>query len=355
MQVFNDSSWETDEVLANNLARIVNIPEHHVLAFLKSRSPADAQKLQGVLRHMPGTNWGKGVYKPPGQCREAEKQAGTDYLAGTRFLTNLGMKTDFQTSYENFFSPSGKFVGKTPDLAFEGVLRNDYKDEFSKWRKDAQEDQVRVLADTCRSLRWVAAQQAGVSSEYLVQFPQHSEDAGEAPSPRKNARNLSRVPLGSIYASPETSTFLNREFELTTKLSDTLARQTNLRQGRFQNQGEKIAMGVCIYRNPGPLVAGTDEPCSGCMDHGVSSNTWKSESRTAWQGDLHSKKQAQRHSNTRTARGFCARECVFQTKDVLAARGERMMPIVPRTQPNPFYNGNQRLENTFNSSRRLFP
>jgi hypothetical protein len=359
MEVFDDvepdPGWGAagivDPVLARNLARVVNVPEKHVVSYLKSRNRSDTAKLQSVLQELPGTDW-SGASLPGHSARRAKQKTPRATSAETPkpFAQISPNSTMFQTSYESCFSPHGKYAGKTPDVAFEGLVRNEYKDCVRQWRERANEDQVRVLADTCRSLRWVSAQYAGSSTEHANKFIQHADEAHNTPSARVNARNVSRVPLGSIYAHTDDACYLDRQNTLIKKVNDLHQQQLSMTQGSFGITG-KTAVGACIYAD-----ASKEAGCAGCMDEGMSSNNWKSESRAAWHGELHSKKQALKHSNKRFARGFCARESAFQTKDILVARGERHFQIPPLPQPGPeVLNGLLHEKNTFNTSRRFFP
>jgi hypothetical protein len=281
---------EPDEVLAKNFALVVNVPEHHVLSFLKSRSASDTHKLSSVLRQMPGTDWS--TSKPLGhQFKEAPEQVGKADCGHVRSFTHQGQKTNFQTSYEGFFSPSGKFAGQTPEQAFEGVLRNDYAQHFAKWRKDAREDQVRVLADAVRALRYFNSGEKPPTQYDMVHthFPDHRP---EALVEKKNSRNVSAIPLGSIYSQSEEEAHIARKSQ--EKHQEHLLSATR-RQDAWRKKSltaeDQLKMNVCTYSEVADsTIHKTLKVTAG--------STPKSSCQEAWHSKVHSPLEVARHGHS---------------------------------------------------------
>eukprot|EP00746_Dinoflagellata_sp_MGD_P003088 gnl/MRDRNA2_/MRDRNA2_106016_c0_seq1.p1 gnl/MRDRNA2_/MRDRNA2_106016_c0~~gnl/MRDRNA2_/MRDRNA2_106016_c0_seq1.p1 ORF type:complete len:364 (+),score=61.45 gnl/MRDRNA2_/MRDRNA2_106016_c0_seq1:89-1180(+) len=353
-----------EKALAKHLARVVDAPSQHVEYFLRNRERSDRQKLREVLSELPGGNeshWnGMKVEDLQASDIDVQSAACSSHTRARPFTELLPIPMDMKTSYEHFHSPAGKHLGNIPNQAFDGIIRNEMRETVHKWRDGAQEDQVRLLADTCRSLRWISAQQSGKSSEYSGSFPLHGPEAANYPplssSARSNSRNLSSVPIGSVYAKGDRSAFQQRQKDQAAKLKDIMNRQELLRQGA----AAKKKSGMCVY--PGQSSPNEKTTANKCF-HEVSASgssgiqNWRSEARWAWHPDLHTKEANQRHSNQQKSRGFCTRQSVFPNPDILSARGENRLPVGPAQPPKELINGDilWHKTNTFNRDRRLFP
>lgn len=344
-----------EKALAKNLARVIDAPSQHVELFLRNRERSDRRKLQVVLSELPG---GSESHVHSIKLEDLEtSHIDVESAADTRrrpFTELFSVPMDMKSSYEHFHSPSGKHnIGNTPNQAFDGIIRNDMRETVHKWRDGAQEDQVRLLADTCRSLR---SMQSGKSSEYSGSFMLHGPEALNSSSVRSNSRNLSSVPIGSVYAKGDQSAFHQRQREQAAKLKDIMNRQELLRQGA----AIKKKSGMCVY--PGPTSPNEKITANKCFHEVPASGSsgiqnWRSEARWAWNPDLHTKEANQRHSNQQKSRGFCTRQSVFPNPDVLSARGENRLAAAPAQIPKELINGDilWHKTNTFNRDRRLFP
>lgn len=347
-----------DKALARNLARVVDVPQQSIVTFLKTRERSDRQKLQAVLSDLPD------IQTTAKSSRDIEVSEDSGSVGSSNVTWNRAARArpfteifhgpiELKSSYEQFHSPSGKHVTKTPDQAFDGVLRKEVRDSVHKWRSSAQEDQVRILADTCRSLRWVTTQHSGKSSEYGSRFMSPGSDVVNPPGARTNSRNLSSIPIGSIYATGDNSVFRQRQKDQAAKMQEIMNRQEQLRQGTLRNKSPKKARGICAYTGQGPPSAKADK----CFQEVSSSGNHKSEARWAWHADIHTHEANDKHANEQKARGFCTRQSVFQKRDVLSARAEQEVPTTVPAKPKKFINGGTLWHDPkiLHQSSRLFP
>jgi hypothetical protein len=302
----------TDEKLAKKMGNIINIPEQQMVAFIRTRDKNSVQKLQNVLEDMPckpGTapagNHKSGRNSPPslrsqsmpGRMQDDSSRPGTcsspllDRRKNAQArLQDMGV---LKTSYGAFHSALGESQGcspkyKTPAAAFDGVIRRNYQQDFEQWKEVANEKQVKVLADTCRALRYFNSEEK-IATSYTAthtEFPGHKA----VPPPEKtNHGNVSVVPLGSIYTQSEEEALRAKKTQEMHEqgLMSATMRQADWRNGKAEGKHHKLQSygeipGATIHQN---------------MKTTPHQSGMKSVTRESWHSDVHSYSQKQRHNH----------------------------------------------------------
>lgn len=309
MHVFDGAGGGTgdqqlDTAVVRNLRKIVDLPEGQVASFLQSRRRGDALKLLSVLRDLPGTDW-PGSTGPPGRAgsKHQRKGAGAADRAAAALLGG-----SYQSAYEEHFSPRSSRGGAVLGNVFDGPLvRSTYAQQLKEWTGGASDSQNRVLGDTLRTLRWVREQCAGQTTTNRGELSNHGREALDSPRRKVNGRNISMVPLGSLYAPPQTETKAYDKGEATEKsnIDGVWENEKDVRSGRLVVGGARSLLPHCRnHKN---------------LDQGFPTDSWKSESRASWLSEVHGSEQVQRFGSPRSARGFCERSCLY-------VQGSRPLP-----------------------------
>lgn len=248
-----------------------------------------------------------------------------------RKLEEMIAAQQFRTSYQRYFSPGGKSVKPTPENAFD-LVDPEAKPFLDEWRKNASEEKVRVVAESLRSLKWVAAQYAGDSTEYKANFRgDPPEKESRAASPRGGERNLSKVPLGSIYGKKgEKQQPRPRVLPPLREFGDFA------KQRGGPGQEVRRVLSLTAYAKADPRTELGHET-AGVLDQGFMSNAWKTESQFAYNGEIFGPSQADKHGNNRVARGFCNRAHMAKTDVVGTVNGKLMKHL---DGDSPTYNVN---------------
>jgi len=323
-----------DALVARNLQHILDMPEQQVVSFVKTRSRNEVHKLRMVLQDMPSTDWASAAgSRAPSRARSVASGRSKSMSAVSSTMRSIGRRQQqlssskeridalsaMGTSYGNFFGstpePGGMF--DTTAKAFDGVVRKRYQPDFDHWRESASENQVRVLADACRSLRYFNAS-GGPATSYNNTFANANEYKLSRPKDKENARNVSAVPLGSIYASDEEVQHLTREGRKAQHMATMQAAQRQVDMNRTlagATLQEKPSMGTCIFTEPPPDTAHATFEFS--TAHPGNS---KSASRVSWHGEVHSKIQVKRHAHSAIKPGErawqqCSAEAIFNLRD----------------------------------------
>jgi len=313
-----------DTMVARNLCNVLDVSEHQVNEFIKTRDQNMIHKLRMVLQDMPNTNWSGS--RTPTEVRsqsacgssEARRRA---RLQSRRDATQVRLDElkAMRTSYDNFFGSAGglKPIQRTGVQAFDGMIRREYKPEFNEWAQNATDQQLRTLAESCRSLRSIRSSWTPVTTYGQLHGCVDSAHRPAAPVEKRNARNISAVPLGSIYAEAE------REHQSALSRQATHEKQLNVAKCNHEDVMRrtlepKPAARMCLYTSP------PEPTMHSCMQ--ATPNNWSSSSRVSWNPDVHSKTQVKRHQHAAIDPGMaqwleCRNDPVFNLRDTVKFGG----------------------------------
>jgi len=202
----SSGSSREDARLARSLGNIIDIPEQQVMSYIRTRDRNTVHKLQQVLQEMPSS--------PPSGSQtlgrsKTESPKSLSLLPNQRkqMEARLQCLGKIRSAYGDFHSSPalGGEVGRkgiNKKEVFDGIVKRGYKQEFDNWKECASENQVRVLADTCRVLRYMNAAEKPPTAycELFSDYPDHKPFVQVG----GNASNSSTaVPIGSIYKRSE--------------------------------------------------------------------------------------------------------------------------------------------------------
>lgn len=298
-----------DALVVRNLGNILDIPEPQVVSYIRTRDRKSVIKLKKVLQEMPRTDWktsptatkdaawGAGGRTPsqrgqsqPSRPRSSAEAQVSRQNAQAR-LQSMGVLTTEYGDCLGALGPGPK--SKTRAIAFDGdsIIRKGYRQAFDQWKDQATEGEVRVLAETCRSLRFFNAPERAPTSyhETFCGFPGHT---AHLPPAKTNARNVSAVPLGSIYAPSEKEALMERQEAHEQNLAAATKRQADWRGG------------TAISVAPGRLAVYGEPPTATLKKNLTSDNrVYKSSSRESWNNDVHSKMAIAKHGHSQVVTG----------------------------------------------------
>jgi hypothetical protein len=287
---------EQDAHIARHLQRICNVPEREIASFVRTRDRDTVHKLRAVLKDMP-----RGQAMTIGGPRAAMRSAGPPKSTFKSPETKLKLQdiaSSYRSSYNNGHNGGQPGVRTHPNV-FDGIIRNGFHPHLEAWKKQASEDQVRVLADACRSLRNFVTTK-GPPTCYKEMFPQYDQVHIKPPPEKNNKKNLSCVPLGCIYAatSAEVEALAGRELAHRTMIADAFQREVDVLDGSALRPDRK-------HKFPGPSFAEPPQASAEMCLKGdmVDSIHWRSEGKTAWNNDVHSFGNASRFCVVHPRRG----------------------------------------------------
>mmetsp|Transcript_89259 Transcript_89259/g.139713 ORF Transcript_89259/g.139713 Transcript_89259/m.139713 type:complete len:333 (+) Transcript_89259:47-1045(+) len=282
-----------DAHIAQHLQRVVNVPAREITSFVRTRDRNSVQKLKAVLKEMPRgrtmTSGGSPSVPRDFASGEAAKRV-KDLACATKSLYG-----------HSFGSADGQPAKRTTSHAFDGIIRKSFQPHLESWWREADENQVRVLADTCRALRVFVSTQ-GAPTTYKDDFPRYI-DARPSPPFDKQAQ-ASSVPLGGLNddTAYQKESRARRDRLEEDSLTSAIKLQTEARSGKYA----KWKTPICCA--PPPANANN---ALACLKDGQSdANNWKSESRATYLNDVHSTRQKMRYAVTLPQKGNLAwKEC----------------------------------------------
>jgi len=187
--------------------------------------------------------------------------------------------------------PGGTPKSQTPSVAFDSVIRRDYKPHLDGWKESAPESQVRVLADAVRALRYFNSGEKPPTQYDMVHtlFPGHRP---EAPAEKTNSRNVSAVPLGAIYTQSEEEAVIARKSQEKHQqhLLSATRRQDAWRKKSLTAE-DQLKMQACTYSE---VAASTIHKTL----KGTPGYTPKTSCQEAWHSKVHSPLEVARHDHS---------------------------------------------------------
>eukprot|EP00927_Polykrikos_kofoidii_P060792 TRINITY_DN55702_c0_g1_i1.p1 TRINITY_DN55702_c0_g1~~TRINITY_DN55702_c0_g1_i1.p1 ORF type:complete len:364 (+),score=72.11 TRINITY_DN55702_c0_g1_i1:157-1248(+) len=285
---------EHDKEVVEMLSSALQVSDGHLVAFVKTRDRGTVQGLRQVLKEMPNLAKGQHLVRSstapsltPEQ-RRAEKR--------------LNEMCKMTSSYSSNFGDGGvggRKVAKAwapHDNAFDG-LRADYRPTFDDWKKSASESQLRVFAETCRSLRYFNSPGLHTTT-YSAEFPVYKNMAdARCKLPQKDL-TVSNVPLGNIGKTSEADkkAFQARQNVHEEQIAEARRRAKAVHDGTaLRPENRMIITGSfsAEMKVPKGQTVGQEQGAP------AQSRDWKAISRTSWNGDVHSKTQVARHGHFR--------------------------------------------------------
>lgn len=316
---------EQDAHIARHLQRICNVPEREITSFVRTRDRDTVHKLRSVLKDMP-----RGQAMTMGGPRAAQRasaQAGSFELNSedTRAKTR-DMSSAFRSQYKNQYGQDTAHAIRTHDHCFEGLVKKGFQPHFERWRSQADEEKVKVFADACRSLRNFVKPSLAPTC-YKEMFTKHSLDEVQVPEENTNKSAWSGcMPLGSIYnvSSKETEALEGRNKIHREVLRAAVQREKDVLSGHAMNPANRMPMSLCTF--PKPAEASAEQCFKGGM---ANSAEWRSEGKTAWNNEVHSKTNGVKFAVVTTKRGSMKLKlegCVadVRKRQPLLATGQRV-------------------------------
>lgn len=169
------------------------------------------------------------------------------------------------------------------------MIKSRYKPEFDQWTERANENQVKVLADACRSLRYFTAGDQAPTTYHATHkdFPDH---VSKAPREKDNSQNRSEaVPLGSIYKKSEKEEQAEK-MALEKKAATIVAaakKQAEWRSGSPEATLDMTLSGT--FEIPGATIHKNMQAMRGSV--------LKSLTKESWHGKVHSYEEIKRHDH----------------------------------------------------------
>jgi len=214
---------------------------------------------------------------------------------------------------------------KTMPHAFDGIIKTSFQPHFERWRSNADEEKVRVVADACRTLRNFVTDK-GPPTCYKDMFPRYNAEFIKPPKEITNVKNLSGVPLGNLYSGSNDEAIASHARLQEDLLATAIKKSHSVRGGEF---GDKLTGSLCTYA-PDPRASEKNFLQSSVAP----ANGWKSELKHSFSTEAHSSRQLLRYGARPTRKGASAwLECAATpTKRVLPA------VMIERSQSAPALN-----------------
>lgn len=292
-----------DAHIAKHLQRIVNVPEREITSFVRTRDRNSVQKLKAVLKEMP-----RGQAMELGGPRHIARDFRAEEVAKRSKELGCASKSDYGFA---FHPKDGQPPVRTTSHAFDGIIRKSFQPHLERWWRKADENQVRVLAEACRSLR-VFVTDEGPPTTYKYDFPQYI-DARPSPPFDKQAQ-LSTVPLGGL--NDDTAHQKESRAKLDQFNQDSLLKAINIQSERIKGKQGKWKTPICCAPPPP-----TNNNALACLKDGQSdANNWKSECKSSYLNDVHSMRQKMRYDVKVPQKG------AFMWKECAATPRKRVIP-----------------------------
>merc|ERR1712032_1426444 len=150
-----------EELVAKNLARMLDGKEAELDSFLKTRDTRTLQSLTAVLRNMPGTD----LHIATASHADLEsnysggrrnRTLSRAQSAGSTFSKRLdpSRTSTLKSSYHQSFGGRQRTGDSGANRAvFRDTVRSSYKPQLEEWEQLASACDVDTFAETCRSLR----------------------------------------------------------------------------------------------------------------------------------------------------------------------------------------------------------
>lgn len=318
---------EQDAHIARHLQRIVNVPEREIASFVRTRDRNTVHKLREVLKEMPrGQTMAMGGPRAATRSSPSGGEAGSseESKAKLKRMANSGMSNYGQQCAEITAVSTGKDVNRIGSLPFNGIIRNGFQPHLERWRENADEAKVRVLADACRGLHFFITDK-GAPTQYKDDFIHHKATGGPTDFSSEMAdKNVSCVPMGCIGAttSQERQATELRAQKFREMLATAKGREQDILSGAAFKT--KIKMDLCSY--PGIPEASADQ----CLKSGLApTREWRSQGKATHNNDVHSRgaqlKFGSAHSIKRGETKLRLEGCV----------GDLRRPRLPLSQSSP--------------------
>lgn len=224
------------EVVAS-LAPLVAVPRKGVEQYVKLRSERSVENLGRILRQYDQCASARGAKpeKPdpptvrpeclsargPGKVPGVEATCGggaaspsgqPNVISGSHTLAAQGLEKHWRETNLSWCTTTRAFFGRggggeagrrkekpVASGVFDEIWRPDRAEDLSSWRGTAESGDVESLANSMRGLKYVAERETGApKTEQRSKYVRHRE--AKAHTVKKD-RNLSQVPIGSIYST----------------------------------------------------------------------------------------------------------------------------------------------------------
>lgn len=285
---------DQDAHIARHLQRIVSVPEREIASFVRTRDRDTVHKLRTVLKEMPrgqtmemgGPRAGTRI--PTSGMNPKDKSAKTKEISSA-WTSNY--------THQCVGASRGEPPVRTSDFAFDGIIRKGFHPHLQRWRQQADEAQVRVLADACRGLRNFITSK-GPPTTYQEQFVKYTGVPG-GPDPSVSRKtNISLVPIGAAGHSTEKEkeALVTREAAFRDGMIAAVKRQEEIRSGHALKLENRPYIEICSF-------AVVDEASAQqCLKPDLCPK-WGSELKAKHNNDVHNKRQKNRLGITTTRRG----------------------------------------------------
>eukprot|EP00929_Paragymnodinium_shiwhaense_P114998 TRINITY_DN83574_c0_g1_i1.p1 TRINITY_DN83574_c0_g1~~TRINITY_DN83574_c0_g1_i1.p1 ORF type:complete len:375 (-),score=91.20 TRINITY_DN83574_c0_g1_i1:93-1217(-) len=297
-----------DAEVVKLLSKTLVVPEQNVKAFVKTRDRNTMNGIRQVLAEMPSPMKPgmTGAMHMTGMPRvsTAPGSLGASSAMTKRSMAEqrLNEMCKMQSSYSAHFC--GKISAKTPPpgtKAFEH-LRDEYRTSFDDWKTSAPDSQLRVFAETCRTLRFFNS--PGLhSTTYLTDFPRYENmDEARCKLPQKDM-TVSNVPLGNLNGGSENERKVHqmRVEKHAADIDEARAREQGIFDGTLTAPEQRMKMSTTL------VSAMNAEPTKATHQMGAEaiapSRDWKALARASWTTDVHSKTQVAKHEHSRLIMG----------------------------------------------------
>lgn len=291
---------DSDALLTRRLKRILDVPDKQVDAYIKTRDRGTVHKLSRVVREMPSIDGSQVGASPPRVASGLVRSQSSSPARSKRRDRNQARLEELgtmRTTNDGFFSASGPSAKATPGQAFDGVVNRGYRPHLDRWRRDASEREVKVLADACRAIRYLGTSVQGRdATSHHQQFQWYPEVKDWQPSDKKNSRNISNVPLGSLYAqsAAEAKASLVRQAMHDHEVAVARKREEDIVGGA----PSQMSYPLQSFKENKALRQ-TDAHIKPGEDQGVPapSAAWRSFARATWNPDVHAQRETEKHGN----------------------------------------------------------
>lgn len=296
---------DSDALLTKRLKRILDVPDKQVDAYIKTRDRGTVHKLDRVVREMPSIDGSEiGASPPRGASGLSRSQSSSPARSKRRDRNKARLEelSTMRTTNDGFFSSNGPSAMATPGQAFDGVVKMGYRPHLDSWRQNSSEREVKVFADACRAIRYLGTSVQGRdATSHHQHFPWYPEVKDWQPSDKKNSRNISNVPLGSLYAqsAAEAKAGLVRKAMHDHEVAVARKREEDILAGAATKPGGQMSYPLQSFKDNKSLRQ-TDAAIKVGEDQGVPapSAAWRSFARATWNPDVHAQRETEKHGNS---------------------------------------------------------
>eukprot|EP00928_Gymnodinium_smaydae_P065423 TRINITY_DN48578_c0_g1_i1.p1 TRINITY_DN48578_c0_g1~~TRINITY_DN48578_c0_g1_i1.p1 ORF type:complete len:393 (+),score=76.34 TRINITY_DN48578_c0_g1_i1:154-1332(+) len=309
-----------DAQMVKQLRKIVEVPNDQLLAFVRTRDRHSVGRLQQVLQDLPrpNTTGGGGHVLDKVERRPATVPAGATQAlsrastapSGALFATapaavdpqqRLRDMCSMTSSYKSHFCGGGK-PRPVHDSVY-GSLKDEFRKSggFEDWAKSAPDEQVRALADTCRTVRFFG-KKGGHATTYSTHFVEFDDTSAARCKLLGRDMTESKVPIGSLgrTSKAEETAFQARQSFQDTCVEEARRRERDIFTGTSLRPEKRMHMTGSfshLIEVPEAQKIGAEQGAP------APSRDWKALARASWVPDVHSKVQVARHAHNRIKQG----------------------------------------------------